>query len=395
MGERAENGSLRVLFAGGGTGGHVMPGAATAEAIARLAPGSRCLFLSSARASEQSCRRALAAFETTPMPDTPFDGPAAAALFPWRAVRAAGHVLGVLRAFRPHVIVGLGSYNCFVPVLAGRALGIPTAAFESNAVPGRAVRLLAPLADRVLLQWSVPPRLLRARCALVVGTPVRRRIFTGHRLEARRRLGLSARGCTLLVMGGSQGALALNEALSGALRSLEPGATGLQVLHLTGPAHIAGAQRDRIGGRITYRPIGFLERMEDAYAAADFVLCRAGGSTLAELTALGLPAILVPYPHAADDHQSANAAVLAQASAALVIAQEELTPRRLADAVGSLAVDQPLRARLGRNARRLGRPRAALFAAAELARMAGLGDHVSDPCEARERGRNQISQRAA
>jgi UDP-N-acetylglucosamine--N-acetylmuramyl-(pentapeptide) pyrophosphoryl-undecaprenol N-acetylglucosamine transferase len=292
-------------------------------------------------------------------------------------VLTAGRVLHIVRRFRPHVVVGLGGHNCVVPALMGRLLGICTMLFESNAIAGRAVRLLAPLADCVALQWARAAAGLRAQRLLLAGNPVRARLFGVPREAARRRLGLAPGKQTLLVMGGSQGALALNQVLHAALESVRARGIDLQVVHLTGVAHLPAALEWREAGRSrSYRPIGFTDQMEDAYGAADFVVARAGGSTLAELTALGLPAILVPYPHHADGHQQANAAVLAEAGAALTIQQSELNEARLAAAVATLAVDERVRRRMAECALRMGKPEAALVVASELAAMAGFASQL-------------------
>jgi UDP-N-acetylglucosamine--N-acetylmuramyl-(pentapeptide) pyrophosphoryl-undecaprenol N-acetylglucosamine transferase len=357
-----------------------MPGAATAEALAALVPGARSMFLTGGRDSERRCHAALAGFETARAVSTRWRGARHKLLFPWRALLAALRVLKVLRTFRPHVVVGLGGSDCFVPLVTARLCGVKTVLFEGNAAPGRAVRALAPLADLVVAQWPVTTRRLRARRVLVAGNPVRRRLLATGRREASARLGLAPGKRTLLAMGGSQGALALNEALWAAMEMLQAAGAGLQVVHLTGPDHLAAAleMRRRLGA--LYRPIGFLDRMEDAYAAADLVVSRAGASSLAQLTALGLPPILVPLPQA-DGHQAANARVLQDAAAAMTIPQSELTPIRLAKAVRRLADDESLRAQMARNARALGRPEAALTVASELAALAGFAGQAAPPAE--------------
>lgn len=370
--------SIRVLFAGGGTGGHLMPGAATAEALRRVLPSARSLFLVSERKAERQCVPALAGFETAHEPAAPREGALDKVLFPARSLRAAGRALDVVRGFRPHVIVGLGGLRSIGPALIGRALGIRTVLFEANAIPGAAVRLLAPVADCVMVQWARAADRMKARRVVAAGNPVRSRLFEGRREPATRRLGLAPGRRTLLVLGGSQGALSLNHTVHEALRLIYAKGGDLQVLHLTGVDHLPAALEWMNSlPAASYRPIGFFHQMEDAYAAADFVLSRCGASTLAELTALGLPSILVPYPHAAAGHQSANAEVLRDAGAALVIAQGELTAERLAQAVLTLASDEGPRAQMAECARRLGRPRAALTVAVELAVMAGFGAQVS------------------
>jgi UDP-N-acetylglucosamine--N-acetylmuramyl-(pentapeptide) pyrophosphoryl-undecaprenol N-acetylglucosamine transferase len=242
----------------------------------------------------------------------------------------------------------------------------------SDVIPGKAVRLLAPLARRVLVQWDEARPHLASRRVSVTGNPVRTRLHQSTWHGARERLGLSPSKNTLLVMGGSQGAQAVNQALYDALPLLASHAEWLQVLHLAGPGNIEEASRRTADSPVQCRTVGFMDRMEDAYAAADFALCRAGGSTLAELTAVGLPSILVPYPHHRDRHQSANARVLQNAAAAVVIEQEDLSPERLATSVRSLTDNAALRGWMGRRARELARPLAAREVAAEIARAAGF-----------------------
>jgi UDP-N-acetylglucosamine--N-acetylmuramyl-(pentapeptide) pyrophosphoryl-undecaprenol N-acetylglucosamine transferase len=387
--------NLRVMFAGGGTGGHVMPGLATAEALRELLPGTRALFLTSGRDAEQRCWGAVEGFETAQVPATPWRGLRNKALFGLRSAAAAERALRVFGRFRPHVVVGLGSYNCVVPVLVARGLGRPAVLMASDVIPGKAVRALAPVVDRVLVQWEAARPHLATRRVTVTGNPIRRRLHHATRHGARQRLGLSQHKCTLLAMGGSQGALAVNEALYDTLPRLASHAEWLQVLHLSGPDNLHLAIQRTISAPLSMHVRGFMDRMEDAYAAADFVLCRAGGSTLAEITALGLPSILVPYPHHKDHHQSANARVLQNAAAAVVIEQKDLSPSRLATSIRSLTDNAALRGWMGRRARELARPLAARNAAVEIARLAGFAGRIRRGQQPiRELTHNQLSQAA-
>jgi UDP-N-acetylglucosamine--N-acetylmuramyl-(pentapeptide) pyrophosphoryl-undecaprenol N-acetylglucosamine transferase len=370
---------LRVLFAGGGTGGHLMPGAATAEALRALVPGAQALFLLTDRRAERSCLHALNGCRTARTVDLRWLGPMGKALWPVRTAGALGRTLDVLRGFRPHVVVGLGSINSLLPVAAARWLGMRTVALESNVLPGRAVRAMAPLCDCMMLHWPQAAAGLRARRVAVTGSPVRRDLLGADRRAAQRRLGLVPDRPTLLAVGGSQGARALNEALFGALALIRAQHVDLQVLHLTGLDLLHPAlERAERTGLTGYRAIGFMERMADAYAVADVVLARAGGSTLAELTALGLPAILVPYPYATDDHQRANAEAAAAAGAALAIPQSDLTRETLAGALLALVADDARRARMAECAHRIGRPAAAFEVAARLAALAGFAPRATD-----------------
>ena len=367
---------VRVLFAGGGTGGHIIPGAAIAEALQSAVPGARCLFLVTGRQAEKQCRGALRAFETTRGHDSPWQSLTDKLRFPIRSVLATESTLVTLGRFHPQVVVGLGGCNCIAPVLLGSVLGMRTMVIEANAVPGRAARLLAPVADCVAVQWERAASGLRCRKVLPAGSPVRMRLFDVDRPTARRRLGLRPGRPTLLATGGSQGARALNEALVGALCLLRKRDLPLQVLHITGVDHLPAALRARRRLGDAYRPVAFMEKIEEAYLAADFAFARAGGSTLSYLTAAGLPSVLVPYPYHADKHQEANAQVLADAGAAFLLHQRDLNTRRLADLIGRLARREELRAEMAERARTLGRPAAAHAVAAEIATMAGVRTHV-------------------
>ncbi|MCD6416096.1 MAG: undecaprenyldiphospho-muramoylpentapeptide beta-N-acetylglucosaminyltransferase [Planctomycetes bacterium] len=368
MTERHGKDALRVVFAGGTTGGHLMPGAATAQALQEQSPGCRCLFLTSGRKSERICGGAIDGFEKSSIPATPWAGLKQKMAFPVRSAVAAAQTAALYRRFRPQLVVGLGSYNSAVPLLVARAMGLRTAIFEGNAIAGKVVRWLAPLVDCVLLQWPEAAAELTARRIVARGNPVRRDLFLADRSEALRNLGLEEDKVTLLAMGGSQGALSLNRALQNALRRVR---TPIQVIHLTGAAHLPEALKNELSLAPWYRAFGFMP-MGDAYAAADLVLSRAGAATLAELTALGLPSILIPYPYAARRHQHSNAAILEKAGAAVVLDQTDLTARRLANAIQRLASGPALRRRMSKCALRLGRPAAAGQVAAHLAALAGF-----------------------
>ncbi len=358
-----------MVFAGGVSGGHLMPGAAVARELRSLLPDARVVFLTTGGRTERRCMPALAGFETLRVPATPWSGVRQKVLFPGRCVLAAEHLRSVLGELRPQVVAGLGGCNSFVPLLLGRLTGSRTILFEGNAIPGLVVRALAPVVDCLAVQFPEAAGSVKARSVLCAGNPVRPELFAPERREAARRLGLRPEDPVLLALGGSQGALSVNRILQDAVVGLS---SPVQVLHLTGVDHLPDALQSPANQLETYRPVGFLHRMADAYAAADFVLCRAGASTVAEVTALGLPSILVPYPYHADRHQYANAERLERAGAAVVVEQSELTPDQLGRLIDELATDLQRRARMGEAARRRGRPGAARRVARHMVRMAGF-----------------------
>lgn len=363
----------RIIFAGGGTGGHVVPAVATAEALAELEPDADCLFLGTERESEEALEEILKGYRVLRIPAVQCRSVAQRLRFPFDFLGAADRAVSVYRSVRPRVVVGLGGYSCVVPVLIAKALNVPTMLFESNAIPGAAVRALAPLADCVQVQWEVAAERLHAKRCLVTGNPVRKAILEADRAAALRRLGLSEGRCTMLVMGGSQGALSVNRVLLRALKKLAVEAGVLQVLHLAGPAHIRAVRGSEVPGGIIYRAVGFLPNMGDAYAVADFALARAGGGTVAELAAAGVPSVLVPYPYARDKHQDANARVLADAGAAVSVDQDHLNADLLAAIIRDLVEMPDLRSRMAKKARKLARPDAAKVVAGEILRLSRRG----------------------
>ncbi len=342
---------MRVLFAGGGTGGHLVPGMALAHEV--RARGGDTLFVTAGRPIESALLRE-ERFVSLPLETgSGALGPAAVALRLPGAVRDARRLL---RSFRPDVVVGLGGLASFPVSLASRWERIPVVLLEINAVPGRATRWLAPLARRVLVAGDDAARVLGAR-ALVTGTPLRAGFERlPDRREARAALGFEAERPLLLVLGGSQGASSLNRAVAGCLERFE--ADSIQLLWLTGPgkdgeARRACASRSRLRARV----LPYLEEAAAAFAAADLAVCRSGAGTVSELAAAGLPAIAVPYPHHRDHQQLRNAARLGEG--ALVVEDADLTPARLASEVGELLADPARRARMAESCRRSARPRAA------------------------------------
>ncbi len=317
----------RVVIAAGGTGGHFYPGLVAAQTL--KARGWEPLMI--VRVGDP----ALAALEAAGLPAVPVDlrglprRPSPELFtFAYKLAGSLGLLSRALRAFQPDLAVGMGGYLSFPLVYAAWRRGVPRAVHESNSILG-----LANLAATKLgaeLYWGLPPARACAGGALV-GTPIRPALRERRgREESRRALGLDPAAPTLLVFGGSQGAQAINAAVPRALKTLP----GVQVLHLAGKgkADAAAAGYRDAGVRADVRE--YLEDMTAAYGAADVVLCRAGASTLAELAAQRAPAVLVPYPHAAADHQDANARAFARAGAAARVPERELDAR-----LGPLLID--------------------------------------------------------
>jgi len=343
----------RIVFAGGGTGGHLFPALAVADAILRLRQDATIEFVGARRGLEAR----LVPKAGYPLHLLPLSGLKGASA-PARLLAAAGAALGVVRcvvAFllrRPAAVIGVGGYASGPAVLAAWLLRIPTMLMEQNHFPGATNRFLAPRADVV----CVPSEAARARLGgrgVVTGNPVRAEFSAIGPAPA-------AEPVPVLIFGGSRGARSLNRAVVEALPLLAKARPGLSIVHQTGEA-----ERDRIASAYAAFPdlpstvLAFIDDMPRRLAGASLVVCRAGATTLSELAAAGRAAILVPYPHAADDHQTLNAEAVRDAGGAVVLRDEGLTGAALAGAVLELAADRQRRDRMAAAVKSLARTDAA------------------------------------
>jgi UDP-N-acetylglucosamine--N-acetylmuramyl-(pentapeptide) pyrophosphoryl-undecaprenol N-acetylglucosamine transferase len=345
-----------VLVAGGGTGGHLYPGLAVAEALA--ARGRRVEFVGTATGIEARVVPA-SGFPIHVLPGRQLRGGGLvrAARGGASLLHGVGRALLVLRRLRPGLVVGVGGYASVATVVAARIRRVPTLLLEQNVIPGAATRLLARLGPRVCVGFAATVDRFPPGLAVHTGNPVRTRVIETPRMR-RDRLGL-------LVVGGSGGAHHLNTAMVAAAERVADVFRAVDVRHQTGPADAAATREGYARLGVAARVEPFIDDMGAAYAGADVVVARAGAMTCAELTALGLPSILVPYPFAADDHQRHNAEVLARGGAAEVVLDHELDGDRLAAALARLVRDDAHRARMAAAARAMGRPEAAERVAAE------------------------------
>ncbi len=359
------------VFAGGGTGGHLYPGLAVADALRRDNPRAEITFFTTVRELD---RRLVGrcGYRQVEQPVHPFT------IHPLRVpgfLRAWYRSVRLARDFfaehPPRAVLGLGGYAAGPPVVAARRLGIRTGLLNPDALPGRANRFLARHADRIVTQWDCSRAHLPTRCDCVNwGCPIRREFVTAQRDAGRKRFGLDPHRPMLLVTGASQGARTVNRAMHHVWPEFVSHHPDWQLLHLTGPADEHETRRVYQAVGVEATVLAFTHEMWDALAGADLVVARAGASTLAEITTLGLPAILLPYPYHRDHHQHANARQLVEAGAALMV-EDRCDPaancRPLLDALERLA-DDAARARMVAAARALARPDAAVRVAAWLAR---------------------------
>lgn len=366
---------MNVLIAGGGTAGHVFPALALAARL--VADGHDVRFAGTA--SGQEARLVPAAgyrFETVDARPLERRVSVRALTAPIAAVRSVGQVGPI--AAEADVVVGMGGYVSVPVALAALRARRALVLHEQNAVPGLANRTLARTARTVALAFAEARRAFPRRTTTVVtGNPVREAILAvptdreALAAEARRELDLEDGRRTLVVLGGSQGALHVNRAVVAALGRLER--DDLQVVLLTGPAHVAATEASLPGAtQVRVRVLGFLERMELAYAVADLVVARAGATTVAELAVCGLPAIVIPYPYATGRHQEANARALQRAGGATMLLDDELDGRVLAERIAWLLDDDDRRRAMAERSSSWGRPDAA-DALAEVVLAAGGG----------------------
>lgn len=354
---------MRVIIAGGGTGGHVIPALAIAEEL-RSRYGAEVKFVGTARGIETRLVPA-AGFELHLVQVGQFNRVdlrtrVRTVLDLPRAVLQAARLV---REFRPEVMVGVGGYASGPAMLSGGIMNVPLIAFEPNYIPGFANRMLGPLVNTAVVQFEATCRYFRD--CRVTGVPVRGEFFRVPPRPANARP-------TLLVFGGSQGAHAINIATLGALGKLAEVLPNVYVIHQTGEKDYVDAQAAYLKAAISAEVSPFIDDMPGAFARADLLVCRSGASTVAEITAAGRPAIFIPLPTAADDHQRQNAAALAEVNAARLLPQAELSSERLAQEITSLLANRALLAQMSEAARKLAHPDAAGEIARIVARAAGM-----------------------
>jgi UDP-N-acetylglucosamine--N-acetylmuramyl-(pentapeptide) pyrophosphoryl-undecaprenol N-acetylglucosamine transferase len=343
-----------VVVAGGGTAGHIEPALALADAVMRARPDARVVALGTERGLEKTIVPArgyqLELIPPVPLPRKPTVDLLKLPLKVRTAVKITRDVLDRVGA---DVVVGFGGYVAMPAYLAARGR-VPIVVHDSNAKVGLANKIGARFADRVAV--AVPDSGLPK--AEVVGIPLRRSIIDLDRAklrdEAREYFGLDPKAPTLLVFGGSQGARSINTAVSSAARALAD--AGIGVLHAHGPKNTLAVQE--VPGAPAYVAVPYLERMDLAYAAADAVLCRCGAMTVAEVSAVGLPAVFVPLPHG-NGEQALNAAPVVAAGGAFLVDDAELSPKTLTDTVIPLLADADRVAAMSAAARATGHREAA------------------------------------
>jgi len=351
---------MRMLIAGGGTGGHLFPGLALAEEVKTRHPRNEVLFVGTARGLETRIVPKngfrLELIEVSPLKRQGTRG-TLRGLF--RLPRSVWQSSRILRRFDPDVVVGVGGYASGPVVMTAWMMRIPTAVQEQNALPGFTNRALGHFASACFVAFEEARSAFPASRTYLLGNPIRR-AFLDNYLHSKEP---SGERLSILVTGGSQGAHVLNLRVAEAMEILAP-ALGprLRLLHQTGEkdsAEIARRYQALQGSGLEAQASPFIDEMASAYGQADLLVCRAGATTIAELTVCKKPAILVPFPYAADDHQTVNARSMVGSGAAILMQEKDLTGERLATEIRALEGDRERVRRMARESGLLGRPEAA------------------------------------
>ena len=363
---------IRVMIAGGGTGGHIIPAWSIGEALHQRNPETTLLFLGSDRGLErETIGRAGYRLEEFSLRGLPTRFNIASLQAAWSMFRAFLRLRKLIGTFKPDVMVGTGGYVMVPGAFAARLSGIPVVLQEQNSIPGRASRFVSRFAAEVHIHFTESRRYFRDRGKLrLSGNPVRVRISEGRGMRTRQKYRLHRNRKTVLILGGSLGAHSINEAFRGLLGYFRND-NSVQFVIQTGKEDyrtVLNSVRDS-GVKVVVK--SFLHQIEDLYGISTLVVARAGAMTISEIAATGLPSILIPYPHAMDDHQTANARALTDKGGAILIPDRELTGERLAQEVRAL-LDQPGKLRqMGQYAYALSRPDAAQRIAKAVERLGG------------------------
>jgi UDP-N-acetylglucosamine--N-acetylmuramyl-(pentapeptide) pyrophosphoryl-undecaprenol N-acetylglucosamine transferase len=357
---------MKIAIACGGTGGHLFPGLAVAEELRQR--GHDTLLLVSAKQIDAIALKGAKDQEAHALPGIGWPGFLSLRVFSfglnlWQSWRECGRVY---RDFQPTAVVGMGGFTSAIPLLLGRRLHLPTLIHESNAIPGRVTKLIAPWVNKTLLGFESCAHYLRRAHCVVTGTPVRRGLARIDRAVAAEKFGLNPALPIILVMGGSQGAHGINELVLKSLLLWHGRRDEVQFIHLTGQADANIAEINYRRQRLTAVVLPFSTEMEHFYSLADVVISRSGAASLTELSHYGLPSILIPYPAAADDHQSFNARIFAEAGAARIQVESKTTPEALQQAVEELLTNTDLRGKMSDAARKLAGADAARRVAEEI-----------------------------
>jgi len=363
---------FRLAIAGGGTGGHLFPGIAVARALQARMADAKVLFVVGKRPMERDIL-SRDGYEAVSIQVEGIKGrgwkKGVSVLF--RLPKSLFQSVAIIRRFSPSVALGVGGYSAGPFCTAAKWMGIPTAIHEQNSYPGVTNRLLARIVDRIFISFEESRPWFGRRETIVTGNPVRQELVAAHRIRPE-----GDQGFTVLVVGGSQGARAINRTFVEAFDGLRKRGRTMAVIHQTGNIDYERVVEDYRARGLEGKIFPFIADMAAAYGRADLVVSRAGASTIFELAALGKPSILIPYPHATNHHQETNANALVRKGGAEMMLQDHLTADGLADALIRY-MDDPLALReMGERARQIGRLDAAETIVAQLLEMSAAPREV-------------------
>ncbi|MBP1763084.1 MAG: UDP-N-acetylglucosamine--N-acetylmuramyl-(pentapeptide) pyrophosphoryl-undecaprenol [Firmicutes bacterium] len=357
---------MRIIMVGGGTGGHIYPAVTIARAIQSEVPDCQVLFVGTAQGLEADI------IPKEGFDFTTIDICGLERKISWKNVKTLGKIAGsiwqswkIIRDFQPDLLIGTGGYTCGPVLLAGSLMGIPTLIQEQNVVPGITNKILAKFVNLVAVGYPEAATAFHdEKKVIVTGNPIRDDVISVSREEGLAAFGLDPAKLTLLVSGGSRGARSINRAMEFVCRQIIE-RNDVQILHVTGQSEyndVVGKYKqqgigDGTAGNIIVKP--YLYNMPLALAVADLVVFRAGAVGLAEITARGIPSILIPYPYAAENHQEFNARALEKAGAAVLIRDFDLTGPVLHTTIMELVENRDRLARMAAASKKLGRPQAA------------------------------------
>lgn len=343
---------MKLIIAGGGTGGHLFPGIAVAEEFLSRDPANEVLFVGTERGIEARAVPA-AGYRLELISAAGIRGKGTFSQIKGAAMMAYGYAQSrkILKKFRPDLVLGVGGYASLPMVLAARGMAIPRYIHEQNAIPGLTNRLLAKFANKVFITLDESARYFPSVKTQLTGNPLRRQILdmldtlhqhsvpddsAGGNEQTRQE------AFHLFIFGGSQGAHAINAAMTAALPLLAMSPIKLIITHQTGENECAEVTAAYRTAGIDARVVPFISDMAAEYARADLIICRAGATTIAEVTACGKTCLFIPFPHAVDDHQRKNAEALLKKDACFMMLEQELTGATLAESIQTLAKDRVL-----------------------------------------------------
>jgi len=369
--------ALRVVIAGGGTGGHLYPGIAVAEAFGTLVPDCEVRFIGSSSGIEA---RVLPAegWDVDLIEASRLRGGGLKVFLKglWKLPLGIFRCVRLLRSFRPAIVVGVGGYASGAAMIAAALCRIPRVVQEQNAIPGMTNRVLGRIANRTYLSFPEAKEHFPGGKTVLVGNPIRRSICDALASVEDVREESASGQLNLLIVGGSQGARFLNENIPALVGAIKSEGVEIHVTHQTGTADEEVTKERYASAGLTAEVKPYISDMAAAYAWADLVICRAGASTVAELTSVGLPALYVPFPYAAYDHQTANARAVVAAGGGLLFQQSDWDSGQVKDALVALIRGDKALAEMGSRSKEIGRPDAASNVVKDALNLVGFSAHT-------------------